>query len=356
LPPPDAVGLASKTCYRTGMGERDPAGKGAPETLGAGASGAELDRLLATIRRRRLMHAERTRAAGGSVPLARPAVTPGDTVPLRSAVAGMPPARVALRDPTTARPAPAPPAAARAPAPSTAGGVLLEAVDVGPAVRILRVARPQGFSFRAGQAVKLGLPGVATRRTYSIASAPQDAHLEFCIELVPGGRLSSLLFRLAAGARLELAPKPKGSFVLQSGKRVHLMVATVTGIAPLRSMLRAALAEVTRSTDEFWVLHGASHADELPYAAELAELERRDPRVRYLPTVSRPGASRNQGWAGLTGRVEAHLLATAQSLAARANATRADIAVYACGHPEMVLNVQDTLRPLGYAVSAEDFG
>jgi ferredoxin--NADP+ reductase len=236
---------------------------------------------------------------------------------------------------------------------------LLEASDVGPSVRILRVARPPEFSFRAGQAVKLGLPGVATRRTYSIASAPHEAHLEFCIELVPGGRLSSLLFRLVPGARLELAPNPKGSFVLQSGKRLHLMVATVTGIAPLRSLLRAALAERSAPghTEAFWILHGASHADELPYAAELAELAARDRRVVYLPTVSRPGASRNQGWSGRTGRVEAHILASAKALEAEtAGASKADIAVYACGHPEMVRSVQDAFAPLGYAVSAEDFG
>jgi ferredoxin--NADP+ reductase len=257
--------------------------------------------------------------------------------------------------PTAAMPTAAVAAVATAhPAPALGeAGTLLEALDVGPGVRILRVARPRGFSFRAGQALELSIPGVATRRKYSIASAPHEAHLEFCIERIPGGRLSSLLFRLAPGAQLVLAPKAKGSLALQSGKRLHLMLATVTGIAPLRSLLRAALSGPQASSGEYWVLHGASHADELPYAAELSELARRDPRVRYSPTVSRPGVSRNQGWAGLTGRVEAHLLAAVQALAARAG--KADIGVYACGHPEMVANVRAALQPLGYAVSAEDF-
>ena len=48
------------------------------------------------------------------------------------------------------------------------------------------------------------------------------------------------------------------------------MVATVTGIAPLRSMLRDAMR---RGIDaEFVVLHGASYADELPYHEELVAL------------------------------------------------------------------------------------
>jgi len=324
------------------MRDRDAAGGPAPGALGAGAGGAELDRLLASVRRRRLLQAERTRAVGGDVAASRRR--------LESLGESLGEATAARSE----RPAPALHARSQTHAP----GVVLEVLEVGPGVRILRVARPPDFSFRAGQAVKLGLPGIATRRTYSIASAPHEPHLEFCIELVPGGRLSSLLFRIAPGAQLELAPKPKGSFALQSGKRAHLLVATVTGIAPLRSLLRAALAErpASGAADAYWILHGASHADELPYAAELAELAARDPRVVYLPTVSRPGASRNQGWRGRTGRVEAHVLASVKALAAEsAGLTQADIAVYACGHPEMVRNVQDALTPLGYSVSAEDF-
>lgn len=333
------------------MRGRDAVGTVGPGgALRSGSSCVELDRLLASVRRRRLLQAERTRAAGGGVAISARRVEPQvETTAARAA------------DPAAAALAPAQPTPARssALAPHAAGGEVLEVADVGPGVRILRVARPAGFSFRAGQAVKLGLPGVATRRTYSIASAPHEPHLEFCIELVPGGRLSSLLFRLAPGARLELGPQPKGSFALQAGKRLHLMIATVTGIAPLRSLLRAALAEAPAPgrTEAFWILHGASHADELPYAAELAELAARDRRVVYLPTVSRPGASRNQGWSGRTGRVEAHVLASVKALEAETpGASQADVAVYACGHPDMVRNVQDAFEPLGYSVSAEDFG
>lgn len=286
-----------------------------------GSSGMELDRLLAAVRRRRELHAARARAAGG------------EGVPVTARTSGGVPARASA--PVTG---------------GASGGVVLDVRDVGGTVRILRVARPPGFTFQAGQAIKLGLPGVALRRTYSIASAPHEAHLEFCIERVPGGRLSSRLFALAPGARLELAPKPKGSFALQSGKSLHLMVATVTGIAPLRSLLRAALA-APGSSGQYWILHGASYADELPYADELSQLGQREPRVRYLPSVSRPGAPRNAGWPGRLGRVDAQAVATAQSLGAPE-----EVAVYACGHPEMVRNVRNALGPFGYAVSGEDFG
>jgi ferredoxin--NADP+ reductase len=200
--------------------------------------------------------------------------------------------------------------------------------------------------------VKLGLAGAPVRRTYSIASAPHETHLEFCIEQVPGGRFTSRLGEVSVGDRLELAPKPKAGIELLPGFTKHVMVATVTGIAPLRSLLRHALHGEKPSgsaAPAFWVLHGASYADELPYAGELAELERSG-RVAYLPTVSRPSETRNRGWSGRQGRVEAHVLSLLESLGP-ANG----VAVYACGHPEMVRGVREMLTPLGYRVEVEAF-
>src|SRR5690349_3935024 len=153
--------------------------------------------------------------------------------------------------------APAP--AARAPS-RTGPGVVLDVTSVGPSVRIFRVGRPEGFVFEAGQSLKLSVDGAAVRRRYSIASAPHEQHLEFCIEGVPGGALTSRLFALRPGAQLTLASAAKGSFTLRTDKQRHVLVATVTGIAPLRSMLRDALARGTAEAAEFWVLHGASYA------------------------------------------------------------------------------------------------
>jgi ferredoxin--NADP+ reductase len=162
------------------------------------------------------------------------------------------------------------------------------------------------------------------------------------------------LFELAPGDPLELAPTAKGSFTLRADRRRHVMVATVTGIAPLRSMLREALygpsSRQGGAQPEFWLLHGASYADELPYAAELAALAAGDARVRYLPTLSRPGALRNRGWTGLQGRVDTHVLPTLRALG-----SKQDIAVYACGHPEMVRTVRESLDPLGYLVLDEAY-
>ncbi|HET8935475.1 MAG TPA: FAD-binding oxidoreductase [Polyangiales bacterium] len=227
---------------------------------------------------------------------------------------------------------------------------LLEIERVGSSVAILRIAKPSGMRFQAGQHVKLGLPA-GGKNPYTIASAPSDPHLEFCIERVPGGRLSTQLFTLEAGARLTLDTAPKGDFVLEPSAAMHLMVATVTGISPFRSMLREAAAKNTLPSARFVVLHGASFADELVYRSELEALAQRFPQhLRYIPSVSRPEDPRNQGFEGATGRLTALAPGLAQELSQGAK-----LQVYACGHPEMVQGIHETLGALGLPVASEVF-
>jgi len=193
----------------------------------------------------------------------------------------------------------------------------------------------------------MGVPGAAKMRSYSIASAPHEAHLEFCIELVPGGVLSPRLFALTPGSPVRLGPGGKGSFVLSSSARVHLMVATVTGIAPLRSMLRDAVRGGSR--DRFVILHGASYADELAYRRELEDLAARLPQVDYQVTLSRPDEARNRGWSGERGRVDPLAERVAQQL------DPAAVQVYACGNSGMIAKVKQQLGARGFRVSSESF-
>lgn len=230
----------------------------------------------------------------------------------------------------------------------TNAGTLLDVQRVGTGVAILRVARPEGLQFRAGQHLKLGFPNGASN-PYTIASAPSDPHLEFCIERVPGGRVSSQLFELEPGAHLRV-DKPKGNFVLEPAADIHLMFATVTGISPFRSMLREAAA--TNVWSRFIVVHGASFADELVYRTELEELAEHYPQhVRYLPSVSRPTDPRNRDFDGLSGR----LPALASDIVQELQPTTMRVQVYACGNPEMVQAIHTTLGAMNLPVVSEVF-
>src|SRR5690606_4403425 len=125
-------------------------------------------------------------------------------------------------------------------APTGPPGRLLEIERVGDSIGILRIGKPPGLSFTAGQYLRVGLARVRNAK-FTIASAPHDPHLELCVEGIAGGRLTPRLLGLAPGAVLDVDDRAKGSFVLDPTGTVHLMIATGTGIAPFRSMVRDAL-------------------------------------------------------------------------------------------------------------------
>jgi len=209
------------------------------------------------------------------------------------------------------------------------------------------MARAPTWEFRAGQHVKLGLASLSAR-SYSIASAPSDPDLEFCIQLVPGGKLTPGLFALSAGARLELSG-PKGKFLLDPQAHVHLMVATGTGIAPFRSMLRQSLANASTRT-RFVIVHGASQAHGLPFRDELEQLAETNDAVEYVPTVSRPMDASNRAWRGRTGRADVVF----EELWRTRDFSQAS-SIYACGNAGMIDNVRRWCRQHGRALRAEKF-
>jgi ferredoxin-NADP reductase len=233
-----------------------------------------------------------------------------------------------------------------APVGSAAPGTVLSNTAVGPDIALLSVARPPGFSFRAGQAVKLSV-GTGPTRSYTIASAPSEATLEFCIERIVGGAVSPRVTALAAGARVELAASPKGSLTFEPGAALHVMLATATGVAPFRSMLRELAS--SRTSARVLLVHGSSYADRLPYAEELTALAAAHPALlRYVTTVSRPGEPRNQGWAGAVGRVDALLSQYLGELNGR-------VQVYACGNSGMIAAAEALCSPRGLAFKSEAF-
>jgi len=225
-------------------------------------------------------------------------------------------------------------------------GRVIEVERVGPSVAILRFGRPAGFTFTAGQYMRVGLTNVRQGK-FTISSAPHDSYLEICVESIPGGRLTPRLVTLGPGAVLDSSDTAKGGFVLDRSGSTHVMVATGTGIAPFISMLRDALHRGVR--DSFVILHGASYSDDLPYLDELTALAQSDARVEYIPTVSRPGEARNAAWTGRTGRVDTLAREMLPTLAGPA--TR----IYACGNSGMVSAVTSAMKASGLKVMSETF-
>jgi ferredoxin--NADP+ reductase len=207
----------------------------------------------------------------------------------------------------------------------------------------------QPTPFDPGQYMTIGVyaEGKLVQRPYSVASAPEAAGsegYEMYVRLVPVMRFTTLLWRLPVGHAMRMIG-PKGKFLLEpDDDRVHLFVSTGTGIAPFVSMMRQHLAygRPRRTV----MLNGASYVDELGYRELLVEWERDGTYpVTYVPTISRPGETRNVGWTGRTGRVEAVVREVCHDLELRPETT----VVYICGNPDMILNVEALLLEDGFA-------
>ncbi len=232
---------------------------------------------------------------------------------------------------------------------------LVRRIDLTPAVARFIIRPDQGIpAFAPGQYFALGvtLDGRVLQRPYSAASPPGSGrYLEFLIRRVPGGMLTPVLWELGAGARLRLG-RPKGLFRLSPGERgSHLFVATGTGLAPALSMLASLRASVDSASSTPWravVVHGTSSADELAYRDRLERWAKADPRVAYVPAVSRPGHPANVGWDGATGRVDGLIGAVCERFGLDAAGTVA----YVCGNPDAIAAVTRALVARGFPTGA----
>ena len=216
---------------------------------------------------------------------------------------------------------------------------------------IIRLKPDQPMTFKPGQYCTLGLEGI--ERAYSVVSGPHEPELEIFVELVPHpfGVLTPRMWKMRQGDRISIRPRCKGIFTLDPKVRSHLMVSTVTGIAPFMSMLRTYVHE-GKSGDRFYVIQGASYVDEFTYKDEMERMASGSQvSLFYVPTVSRPQEERNAGWQGETGRANAVVEKYIKEL----GLTREEILVYTCGHPGMIEDVKERLAPQGFNVKEERY-
>jgi ferredoxin--NADP+ reductase len=221
--------------------------------------------------------------------------------------------------------------------PKFENATLVERMDLTPELAVFRIASQTKLDFIPGQFATLALEqsGRMLQRPYSIASAPHEPLLEFFIELVPRGLFTPLLWELRCGDTLMIRNQAAGTFFLdnKSGFARHMMIATVTGIAPFMSMLRAHTFALTRGIGadlRFLLLYGASHPREFGfYKDELARLARLG-WLTFADTVSRP--LENPDWVGEVGRVDDLIRKYADGF----GYVSANSIAYACGHPMMV--------------------
>jgi ferredoxin--NADP+ reductase len=223
-------------------------------------------------------------------------------------------------------------------------------VDFAPDLWTFRIRSGGEFNFVPGQYATLGVEadGKRIERPYSIVSSPCEDEIEFFFELVPEGVLTPLLHKLQTGDRLLMRKVSKGRFLLdlQNGPPNHLLISTVTGVAPFVSYVRTLHKDWKEGrfdgTHKLYLLNGASRSWEFGYLDELREFSRKVPWFTYVPTVSRPWDDAD--WPGETGRADDVLRKYADQWGLDSSNTVA----YLCGHPEMIAHSKAILKRHGF--------
>jgi len=200
----------------------------------------------------------------------------------------------------------------------------------------LRLSKPEGFSFVAGQFTQFLIPRETgpVWRSYSIASTPADPYLEFCVKILPEGLGSDYLSRIEAGGQIQ-CKGAAGRFVSPPPSELFF-VATGVGLAPIMSLITDEIRN--KKTDrEIRLLFGVRHRADIFWRERLDQMAADSPNFSYVITLSQPEA----GWDGSTGRVTEQLpdLAAGRSY-------------YLCGSQEMVREVKTILA--GRGVSDQD--
>lgn len=223
--------------------------------------------------------------------------------------------------------------------------------DFAPDLWMIRIDPGAEFRFMPGQYATLGVERDARHleRPYSIVSSPYENELEFFFELVPQGQTTPPLYDLQLGDEVLMRKVPKGRFTLdtsQAGRQKHLMLSTVTGVAPFVSYVRTLFKDWNEGKfagdHQLFLLNGASRSWEFGYREELERFSRQAPWFTYVPTISRP--AEDEQWKGEVGRVDDVI----RKYADQWGCTAQNSVAYLCGHPEMIEHGKGVLKRIGF--------
>ena len=226
-------------------------------------------------------------------------------------------------------------------------------IDETPRVKSLVLDVPGWPGHRAGQHVDVRLTaedGYQAQRSYSVASAPESAHVVLTVERLEEGEVSSYLAAdVQPGDRLELRGPIGGYFVWTVAVGGPLfLVGGGSGIVPLMAMLRHRAA--AKSTIPAVLLYSARTFNDIIYRQELDGMAARNDGLRVAYTLTR---RQPPGWSGGARRIDGRML---ESVGLPASARPR---IFICGPTSLVEAVAQSLSALGHErslIKTERFG
>jgi ferredoxin-NADP reductase len=183
------------------------------------------------------------------------------------------------------------------------------------------------------------------RRHISAVTSPTERGVIGLCTRIRDSAFKRSLSELPVGAEVEVEP-PRGNFVLpEDTSRALVFVAGGIGITAFRSMLRYIQDEAL--PHRVTLIYSNRDRESTPFLDELEEIERTNPRVRLILTMTD-----DEGWTGERRRIDANFFR--EYLGNRLNDARYMVA----GPPGMAKAATDELKKTGvdeHLISTDSF-
>jgi CDP-4-dehydro-6-deoxyglucose reductase len=197
---------------------------------------------------------------------------------------------------------------------------------VAPDVIVVALQLPatESLKYRAGQYIEFLLRD-GKRRSYSVATAPDNGPITLHIRHMPGGLFTDQVFSTMKERDILRFEGPLGTFfVRDDSDKPMVLLASGTGFAPIKAIVEHLVQ--TGSTRAMTLYWGGRRPQDLYMDALCREWAATLPNFKYVPVISDADAADN--WSGRTGFVHQAVMADLPDLAGHQ--------VYACGAPIMV--------------------
>jgi CDP-4-dehydro-6-deoxyglucose reductase, E3 len=192
----------------------------------------------------------------------------------------------------------------------------------------LRTPPNKSLEFLAGQYIDLSVKGI--KRSYSIASTPQDSEIELLIKNYTGGQFSNYLFKEAKVNDLLRIEGPKGTYILPKDIPKNLVfISTGTGIAPNLSLIKSILKESVKQSSQITLIHGQRTAKEHIYSLDETLNE-----IKIIKCISRESVE---------GYVQGYVQDAVEGLDLDIN----NSLVFACGNLQMIKVLKEQMIASG---------
>jgi ferredoxin-NADP reductase len=173
-----------------------------------------------------------------------------------------------------------------------------------------RFAKPADWSYRAGQFIDVTLldppetDAERNTRGFSISSAPREDVIMITTRLRDTA-FKRVLQRVPLGIEVKMEG-PFGDLRLHHADRPAVLLAGGIGITPFRSILVEAIGGGPLPY-RVVLFHANRRPRDAPFADELQALERADPKLTFVPTMTAMAGS-SQAWDGERGHIDAAML------------------------------------------------